>query len=203
MHIACLDFEGVLVPEIWVGLAERTGVEALQATTRDIPDYDELMKMRLRIMDERGLRFADVRAAAESLDPLPGAREFLDWLRGEYQVAIISDTFYELAMPLVRKLGLPTMLCHRLTVDDDGRLSGYRLRQPDPKRSAVRAFKSMQYKVVATGDSYNDVPMLEEADRSWFFCPPDNVVRDNPAIAVARSYAELQAGFSAAKLALG
>lgn len=202
MHIACLDFEGVLVPEIWVGLAERTGVDALQATTRDIPDYDELMKMRLRIMDERGLKFADVLAAAESLEPLPGAREFLDWLRGEYQVAIVSDTFYELAMPLVRKLGLPTMLCHRLTVDADGRLSSYRLRQPDPKRNAVRAFKAMQYKVVATGDSYNDVPMLQEADRSWFFCPPDNVVRDHPSIPVARSYAELQAVFGAARTAL-
>ena len=202
MHIACLDFEGVLVPEIWVGLAERTGVEALKATTRDIPDYDDLMQMRLRIMAEHGLRFADVRAAAEDLDPLPGARDFLDWLRGEYQVAIISDTFYELAMPLVRKLGMPTMLCHRLLVDADGMLSGYRLRQPDPKRSAVRAFKSMRYKVAATGDSYNDVPMLEEADRSWFFCPPDNVMRDHPSIAVARSYAELRNGFCAAKKAL-
>lgn len=202
MHIACLDFEGVLVPEIWVGLAERTGVEALRATTRDIPDYDDLMKMRLRIMDERGLKFADVLAAAESLEPLPGARDFLDWLRSEYQVAIVSDTFYELAMPLVRKLGLPTMLCHRLTVDAEGRLASYRLRQPDPKRHAVRAFKSMQYKVVATGDSYNDVPMLEEADRSWFFCPPENVMRDHPAIPVARSYAELKSAFSAARLSL-
>ncbi|HMM76925.1 MAG TPA: bifunctional phosphoserine phosphatase/homoserine phosphotransferase ThrH [Gammaproteobacteria bacterium] len=202
MHIACLDFEGVLVPEIWVGLAERTGVEALKATTRDIPDYDELMQMRLRTMDERGLRFADVRAAAEALDPLPGAREFLDWLRGEYQVAIVSDTFYELAMPLVKKLGLPTMLCHRLNVDADGRLSGYRLRQPDPKRNAVRGFKSMQYKVVATGDSYNDVPMLEEADLSWFFQPPENVVRDYPRIPIARSYAELKAAFTAAKSTL-
>ncbi len=203
MHIACLDFEGVLVPEIWVGLAERTGVEALKATTRDIPDYDELMKMRLRIMDERGLRFGDVRAAAESLDPLPGAREFLDWLRGEYQVAIVSDTFYELAMPLVKKLGLPTMLCHRLNVDADGRLSGYRLRQPDPKRNAVRGFKAMQYRVVATGDSYNDVPMLEEADLSWFFQPPEKVVRDHPRIPVARSYEELKAAFTAAKSTLG
>ncbi len=137
-----------------------------------------------------------------ALDPLPGAREFLDWLRGEYQVAIVSDTFYELAMPLVKKLGLPTMLCHRLNVDADGRLSGYRLRQPDPKRNAVRGFKSMQYKVVATGDSYNDVPMLEEADLSWFFQPPENVVRDYPRIPIARSYAELKAAFTAAKSTL-
>lgn len=203
MHIACLDFEGVLVPEIWVGLAERTGVEELKATTREIPDYNELMTMRLRIMAERGLKFADILAAAESLEPLPDAREFLDWLRTEYQVAIVSDTFYELALPLLRKLGYPMMLCHRLAVGTDGTLTGYRLRQPDPKRHAVRGFKAMQYKVAATGDSYNDVPMLQEADRSWFFCPPANVVADHPSIAVARSYAELKAGFAAAKLELG
>lgn len=203
MHIACLDFEGVLVPEIWVGLAERTGVEELKATTREIPDYNELMTMRLRIMAERGLKFADILAAAESLEPLPDAREFLDWLRTEYQVAIVSDTFYELALPLLRKLGYPMMLCHRLAVGADGTLTGYRLRQQDPKRHAVRGFKSMQYKVAATGDSYNDVPMLQEADRSWFFCPPANVVADHPSIAVARSYAELKAGFAAAKLELG
>lgn len=203
MHIACLDFEGVLVPEIWVGLAERTGVEELKATTREIPDYNELMTMRLRIMAERGLKFADVLAAAESLEPLPDAREFLDWLRTEYQVAIVSDTFYELALPLIRKLGYPMMLCHRLAVGPDGTLTGYRLRQPDPKRHAVRGFQSMQYKVAATGDSYNDVPMLQEADRSWFFCPPANVIADYPSIAVARSYSELKAGFAAAKLDLG
>jgi phosphoserine/homoserine phosphotransferase len=203
MHIACLDFEGVLVPEIWVGLAERTGVEALQATTREIPDYNELMTMRLRIMAERGLKFADIMAAADRLEPLPGAREFLDWLRSEYQVAIVSDTFYELALPLLRKLGYPMMLCHRLTVGPDGALTGYRLRQPDPKRQSVRGFQSLQYKVVATGDSYNDVPMLQEADRSWFFCPPDKVVKDYPEIAVARSYAELKAGFAQAKIDLG
>lgn len=203
MHIACLDFEGVLVPEIWVGLAERTGIEELKATTREIPDYNDLMTMRLRIMAERGLKFADIRAAADSLEPLPGAREFLDWLRGEYQVAIVSDTFYELALPLIVKLGFPMMLCHRLAVDDTGSITGYRLRQPDPKRHAVRGFKSMQYSVVATGDSYNDVPMLQEADRGWFFCPPPNVVADYPSIPVARSYADLKAGFSAAKLELG
>lgn len=203
MHIACLDFEGVLVPEIWVGLAERTGIEALRATTREIPDYDDLMRMRLRVMNEHGLRFADVRAAGEALEPLPGAREFLDWLREEYQVAIVSDTFYEVAMPLIKKLGSPTLLCHRLDVTADGRLSGYRLRQPDPKRSAVRGFHSMQYKVVATGDSYNDIPMLEEADLSWFFQPPANVARDYPQIPVARNYAELRSAFESAKQTLG
>ena len=203
MHIACLDFEGVLVPEIWVGLAESTGIDDLRATTREIPKFDDLMKLRLRVMNEHGLSYQDIRRAAEAIDPLPGAREFLDWLRAEYQVAIVSDTFYELAEPLIRKLNFPVILCHRLEVGANGMLTGYRLRQPDPKRSVVRAFKSMCYKVAATGDSYNDVPMLEEADRGWFFCPPQNVVSDYPAIPVARSYEELKAGFTQAKLALG
>ncbi len=203
MHIACLDFEGVLVPEIWVGLAERTGIEELRATTREVPDYDVLMRMRLGVMRDRGLKFADIMAAADSLSPLPGASEFLNTLRGEFQVAIVSDTFYELALPLLRKLGMPMMLCHRLRVEADGSISDYQLRQPDPKRHAVRGFKAMRYQVMCTGDSYNDIPMLEEADRGCFFCPPDNVVRDYPQYPVARSYAELQAAFSAARQAFG
>ncbi len=198
MHIACLDFEGVLVPEIWIGLADRTGIDALRITTRDIPDYDQLMKRRLDIMREHRLMFADVRAAAESLEPLPGARDFLAWLRTRYQVAIVSDTFYELAGPLVDKLGQPMLLCHRMQVDASGHIAGYTLRQPDPKRHAVRGFKSMNYRVIATGDSYNDVPMLTEADRAWFFCPPENVCRDHPEIPVARDYAELRAAFESA-----
>ncbi len=199
MHIACLDFEGVLVPEIWVGLAERTGIAELRATTREVPDYNELMTMRLSVMRDRDLKFADIMSAADSLEPLPGAREFLAQLRGEFQVAIVSDTFYELALPLLHKLGLPMMLCHRLAVDDAGVITGYLLRQKDPKRHAVRAFKSMQYKVMATGDSYNDIPMLEEADRCCFFGPPDNVVRDYPQFPVAHGYVELGAAFSEAR----
>ena len=199
MHIACLDFEGVLVPEIWVGLADQTGIAELRVTTREMPDYDELMQLRLAIMRQHGLGFRELMAAAEGLDPLPGASEFLSWLRGEYQVAIVSDTFYELALPLLRKLGLPTMLCHRLTVAEDGAITGYRLRQPDPKRHAIRGFKSMQFKVMATGDSYNDIPMLQEADRACFFCPPDNVVRDYPAFPIARSYDELKSAFAESK----
>lgn len=203
MHIACLDFEGVLVPEIWVGLAERTGIEELRATTRDVPDYDQLMKMRLGVMRDRGLKFADIMAAADSLSPLPGALDFLNALRAEFQVAIVSDTFYELALPLLRKLGMPMMLCHRLKLDPAGAVVDYQLRQPDPKRHAVRGFKSMRYQVMCTGDSYNDIPMLEEADRACFFCPPDNVIRDYPQFPVARSYAELGAAFSAAREAFG
>ncbi len=192
MNIACLDFEGVLIPEIWVGLAERTGIEELRATTREVPDYDQLMRQRLAVMTAHGLGLKDIQAAADALEPLPGALEFLNWLRTEYQVAIVSDTFYELAMPLVRKLGYPTLLCHKLQVGADGMITGYTLRQPNPKRHAVLGFKSMQYKVVATGDSYNDVPMLKEADRGWFFGPPENVCRDHPGIPPVYGYAELR-----------
>ncbi|MGD9602147.1 MAG: bifunctional phosphoserine phosphatase/homoserine phosphotransferase ThrH [Gammaproteobacteria bacterium] len=202
MNIACLDFEGVLVPEIWVGLAERTGIDALKLTTRDIPDYDQLMRQRLRIMNDYGLGLRDVQAAADALEPLPGAHEFLTWLRTEYQVAIVSDTFYELAAPLLRKLESPMMLCHRLVTDPNGRISDYLLRQPNPKQNAVMGFKAMQFKVVATGDSYNDVPMLTAADRSWFFCPPDNVCRDHPEIPPVRSYNELREALLVAKVDL-
>lgn len=191
------------MPEIWIGLADRTGIDALRITTRDIPDYDELMQRRLAIMREHDLTFIDVQAAADSLEPLAGAVEFLAWLRERYQIAIVSDTFYELAGPLVRKLGQPMLLCHRMAVDARGHITGYTLRQPDPKRNAVRGFKAMNYHVVATGDSYNDVPMLTEADLAWFFCPPDNVERDHPAIPVARDYDELRAAFESASAKLG
>jgi phosphoserine/homoserine phosphotransferase len=193
LNIACLDFEGVLVPEIWVGLAERTGIDALRATTREVPDYDVLMRQRLALMDAHDLRLTDIQAAADGLDPLPGASEFLAWLRTEFQVAIVSDTFYELAVPLLRKLNQPMLLCHRLRVAPDGRITGYAPRQPDPKRQVVRGFQSMRFKVAATGDSYNDVPMLTEADASWFFSPPDTVRRDHPAIPAVYGYDALRA----------
>ena len=199
MNIACLDFEGVLIPEIWLGLAETTGIDELKVTTREISDYDELMRLRLDIMARNNLKFADIRAAADSLDPLPGAAEFLAWLRTEFQVAIISDTFYELAGPLIEKLDYPMILCHKLIVADDGSITDYKLRQPDPKRCSVQAFKSLKYNVVATGDSYNDISMLSEADYGVFFCPPDNVIEDYPDFAVARDYQELQAAFSEAQ----
>ena len=198
MNIACLDFEGVLIPEIWLGLAETTGIEELKITTREISDYDELMKLRLDIMRRHGLKFADIRKAAENLDPLPGASEFLQWLRAEYQVAIISDTFYELAAPFIEKLDYPMILCHRLIVNESGEITDYKLRQPDPKRCSVKAFKSLEYNVVATGDSYNDISMLSEADYGIFFCPPDNVIEDFPDIDVARNYQELKTAFQTA-----
>lgn len=198
MDIVCLDFEGVLVPEIWIGLARRTGIEELKVTTRDIPDYDELMTYRLELMRRHELGFSDIQAAAEALEPLDGAAEFLDWLRSEYQVAILSDTFYELAGPFIRKLGYPMLLCHRLEIDAENRIAGYRLRQADPKRASVKAFRSLNYRILAAGDSYNDISMLEEADFGVLFCPPDNVIADHPEFAVARSYADLREAFTRA-----
>ncbi len=198
MKVACIDFEGVLVPEIWVSLAERTAIDELRLTTRDIPDYDQLMSYRLGIMAERGLTYNDIQAAAGSLEPLPGAADFLAWLRANYQVAIISDTFHELARPLVAKLGFPMILCHQLRIEADGRISGYRLRQADPKRHAVQAFQSLQYEVVATGDSYNDISMLRQANRGMLFQPSEKVTLDHPDIPVASDYDELKAMFAAA-----
>ena len=197
MKVACIDFEGVLVPEIWVSLAERTGIEELRVTTRDIPDYDELMSLRLKIMSDRGLRYADIKAAASSLEPLPGAAQFLTWLRTHYQVVIISDTFHELAAPLVAKLQYPMILCHQLKVDANDQVVGYTLRQTDPKRHSVLAFQSLNYQVVATGDSYNDISMLRTANAGMLFQPSEKVTRDHPDLAVAKDYAELQAMFSA------
>ncbi len=197
MKVACIDFEGVLVPEIWVSLAERTGIDELRVTTRDIPDYDELMSLRLKIMRERGLRYADIQAAAGALDPLPGAAEFLTWLRAHYQVAIISDTFHELAAPLVAKLQYPMILCHQLKVDADDHIVGYTLRQTDPKRHSVLAFQALHYQVIATGDSYNDISMLRTANAGMLFQPSEKVTRDHPDLAVAKDYTELQAMFAA------
>ena len=199
MKIACLDFEGVLVPEIWITLSEKTGISDLRLTTRDIPDYDELMTYRLGIMAKHGLGFNELNEAAGSLDPLPGADEFLRWLQARYQVAIISDTFHQLAGPLLEKLNYPMVLCHQLVVGDDGAITDYQLRQKDPKRHAVKAFQSLNYEVVATGDSYNDISMLEQANTAMLFRPSDKVRQDYPDYPVAETYAELQAMFAAAQ----
>jgi len=192
MKVLCLDLEGVLVPEIWIGLAERTGIESLRATTRDIPDYDQLMRQRLDLLEAREMGFEDLNQVAESLEPLEGAQEFLDWARERFQVLILSDTFYELAGGLMRKLGSPTLFCNRLEVDDTGRISGYRLRQPQQKRAAVKALKSLNFRVIAAGDSYNDLEMLDEADVGVLFRPPENVVRDAPGFVVTHDYPALK-----------
>ncbi len=192
MEIVCLDLEGVLIPEIWISLAERTGIEALRATTRDVPDYDALMRQRLRILEEHGLGLPDVQAAADTVGPLEGAKDFIDWLRRRFQVVILSDTFYEFAHPIMRQLGWPTLFCHRLEVDGDGRVTGYHLRLEDHKRQAVAAFRGLNFKVIAVGDSYNDTDMLAEADAGFLFRAPDNVIAKFPQFPVSREFGELQ-----------
>lgn len=200
MEIACLDLEGVLIPEVWINFAERTGIDALKATTRDIPDYDELMTMRLEILRDNKLGIKDIQDVIDGMDPLPGAAEALDWLRERFQVVILSDTFYEFAEPFMRKLGWPTILCHKLEIDAGGMIANYLIRQPDPKRTSVKAFHSLKYRCIATGDSYNDTTMLSEADAGILFRPPQNVIDEFPQFPVAREYSELQAEFAKASL---
>ncbi len=200
MEIACLDLEGVLIPEVWINFAERTGIDALKATTRDIPDYDELMTMRLEILRDNKLGIKDIQDVIDGMDPLPGAAEALDWLRERFQVVILSDTFYEFAEPFMRKLGWPTILCHKLEIDADGMIANYLIRQPDPKRTSVKAFHSLKYRCIATGDSYNDTTMLSEADAGILFRPPQNVIDEFPQFPVAREYSELQAEFAKASI---
>lgn len=197
MNVLCLDLEGVLIPEIWQGVAARTGVDALNKTTRDIPVYDDLMRLRLDALAEHDIPMSLIEDVIGTLDPLPGAAEFLSWARERFQVAIISDTFYQFAMPFMAKLGYPTLLCHKLVVEND-QIVDYRIRQPDPKRCSVRAFKSLEYQVFAAGDSYNDISMLEEADAGFFFCAPDNVLKEFPQYQAANDYAGLQALLAAA-----
>lgn len=192
MKLLCLDLEGVLIPEIWLGVADRTGIEALRLTTRDISDYDELMQGRLAVLETHGLTMRDVQEVIQEMNPLPGAAEFMRWARENFQVAILSDTFYEFATPLMDKLDQPFLLCHRLEVADDGRITGYRLRQPDPKRAAVKAFHDLRYTVLAAGDSFNDTAMLEEADAGFFFSAPQNVRDAFPQFDAADTYDELK-----------
>lgn len=193
--IACLDLEGVLVPEIWINVAERTGIAALRRTTRDEPDYDKLMRGRIAILAEHRLGLPDIQNVIGGMDPLDGALEFLEWLRSRTQVIILSDTFYEFAAPLMRKLGWPTLFCHALQVDGAGRLTGYTLRIDDSKRRAIEALRALAFRTVAAGDSYNDTAMLAAADAGILFRPPDNVIADFPQFPVARTYADLRAAF--------
>lgn len=198
MHFVCLDLEGVLVPEIWIAFAERTGIAEFRRTTRDEPDYDKLMRWRLGLLRQHGLKLADIQAVIGGMAPMTGAREFLDDLRARYQVAILSDTFYEFADPLMRQLGRPTLLCHRLVVDADGFVADYRLRQADPKTHAVQALKALQYRVIAAGDSFNDTGMLGAADAGFFIHPPAAIAARFPQYPVCSSYAELRAAIDGA-----
>jgi phosphoserine / homoserine phosphotransferase len=198
MHVACLDLEGVLVPEIWINVASRTGIEALRRTTRDEPDYDKLMRGRIEILDRHGLKLADIRRVIGEMEPLEGASAFLDELRERCSVIILSDTFDQFSQPLIRKLGWPTLFCNTLEIDRAGRIAGYRLRQKDGKRKAVEALKGLAFRVIAVGDSYNDTTMLAAADAGILFRPPDNVVRDFPQFPVTRTYDELSHAFAEA-----
>ena len=191
--IVTLDLEGVLVPEIWIAFAEKTGIEKLKLTTRDIPDYDELMAGRLAILAENSLKLADIQEVIGTLAPLEGARAFLDELRTITQVVILSDTFEEFAGPLMRQLAWPAILCHQLEIDGEGRVANYRLRQPDQKRKAVAAFRGLNYKVIAAGDSYNDTTMLGEANVGFLFRAPDGVKEEVPQFTSAEEYGELMA----------
>lgn len=198
MRIVCLDLEGVLVPEIWIAFSERSGIPELAKTTRDEPDYDKLMRGRIDLLAARGLGLPDIQKVIAGMRPLEGAREFLDWLRGEYQVVILSDTYYQFAAPLMRALGYPTLFCHELVVAPDGRVRDYRLRLPDQKRASVKALKALNFHTIAAGDSYNDTSMLAEAHAGILFCPPDNVVAEFPQFPVTRNYDELRRAIIAA-----
>lgn len=200
MELACLDLEGVLIPEIWIKFAEKTGIEALKATTRDIPDYDELMTMRLGELEKHNLGLNEIQEVISTLSPLEGAREFIDWLRERFQVIILSDTFYEFAGPLMKQLGYPTLFCHKLTVDGSGKVTDYNIRQANPKRQSIVALKSLYYRTIAAGDSYNDTTMLAEADAGILFMAPDNVIAEFPQFPAVHSYEDLKKEFIKASI---
>jgi len=202
MHIVCLDLEGVLIPEIWIAFARETGIDGFTRTTRDEPDYDKLMRYRLDLLAQHGLKLPDIQAVIARLKPLDGAKDFLDTLRTRYQVVILSDTFYEFADPLMVQLGRPTLFCHKLETDAEGRVTGYRLRQADPKRHAVQAFQALNFKVMAAGDSFNDTAMLGAANAGFFIHPPENIVAQFPQFKVHRDYPSLLASFDAAAATL-
>lgn len=195
--LVAMDLEGVFIPEIWIAVAEKTGIERLRLTTRDIPDYDVLMRGRLQILRDHGLKLADIQAVIETLDPLPGAVEFLNWVRARVPLVILSDTFYQFVEPLLPKLGQPTIFCNSLLIDDQGMISDYILRQSDGKRKAVQAFKQIGFRVFTSGDSYNDTTMLLEAEKGVLFCPPANVIAEFPQLPVATEYSQLESYISA------
>ena len=200
MELACLDLEGVLIPEIWIEFSNKTGIEALKATTRDIPDYDELMTMRLAELAKHGLGLTEIQDVIATLSPLPGAAEFVNWLRERFQVVILSDTFYEFAGPLMKQLGYPTLFCHKLETDASGKVVDYHIRQPNPKRQSIVAFKSMYYRTIAAGDSYNDTTMLAEADAGILFKSPKNVIEEFPQYPAVHTYEDLKQEFLKASI---
>jgi len=198
VQLVCLDLEGVLVPEIWIEFAQRTGIPELRRTTRDEPDYDKLMKGRLALLAQHKLGLPDIQKVIADMGPLPGAKAFLDALREDYQVIILSDTFYEFAMPLMRQLGMPALFCHKLETDARGVVVNYHLRMPNQKKESVQRFKELNFKVIAAGDSYNDTAMLAEAHAGILFHAPENVIQEFPQFGVTNTYDELRAAIDAA-----
>ena len=198
MELACLVLDGVLIPEIWIDFAERTGIEGLKATTRDIPDNDVLMRQRLRLLDENNLKLADIQAVIADMKPLPGASDFLNWLRERFQVIILSDTFYEFSAPLMKQLGWPALFCHKLEIDAQGRVANYLLRQKNPKQRSVEAFQALNFRVIAAGDSYNDTTMLGAAEVGILFHAPQNVIDEFPQFTSVDTFDELKRAFVSA-----
>lgn len=192
MHIVCSDLEGVFVPEIWINVAQITGIDELRLTTRDISDYNVLMKKRLALLDENGLTLRDIQNVITTMAPLKGALDFLDWLRARTRLIIVSDTFVEFADPLIEKLGRPTLFCNSLAVAPDGQVTGYHLRQEDGKRKVVEGLQSMNFKVLAMGDSYNDITMLQQAEKGILFRPPENVMAEFPDFPVTDNFDDLR-----------
>ena len=193
--VVCLDSEGELVPEIWINVALKTGIDELKITTREMPDYDQLMKQRLGILDRHGLKIGEIQAVIAEMGPLEGALVFLDWLRERSQVIILSDTFYQFAQPLMRQLGFPTLFCNQLEIEGSGRVVNYHMRMQNPKKHAVASLKALNFFTMAAGDSYNDIGMLGEADKGFFFKPPDHLPKEFPAFPVTQTYGELQDRF--------
>lgn len=192
MHIVCCDLEGVWVPEVWINVSKKTGIDALKLTTRDIKDYNQLMQYRLKILDEHNLKLNDIQNVIATLKPLDGAKEMIDWLKSVTRLIVVSDTFTEFADPLMRQLDYPVLLCHSLEVDENNRITGYKLRQQNPKQQVIKALKSLNFTVIAFGDSYNDVAMLLEADKAFLFRPPQNVIDEFPQFPVATNYQEMK-----------
>ncbi len=192
MKLICSDLEGVFIPEIWINVAEKTGIDELKLTTRDIQDYDVLMKKRLSVLKKHNLKINDITRVIEKMDPLPGAFDFLSWLKSKTPVIIVSDTFYEFAGPLMGKLDWPALFCHSLKIESNGTISDYKLRQKDAKRKTVMALKQLKYEIIAFGDSYNDISMLKEADTGFLFNPPLNVIKDFPEFKTTYNYEELK-----------
>ena len=191
--IACLDLEGVLLPEIWIKFAEKSGIDELKITTRDIPDYSKLMRTRLQILQTHNLKINDIQDVINTLEPLEGAKEFLSWLKSKFQVIILSDTFYEFSGPLMKQLDYPTLFCHQLVIDDKGSIVDFHLRQEDQKTKAVKALQGLNFKVISAGDSYNDTGMLQQADSGILFCPPESVIKEFPQFPIANNYKDFKA----------